>query len=189
MQSLSTVNLDKLGSCAKVSVSKSETLIVGAKGLPESYADRVEEIRSRSAVTPDDDEREHCKRRLALLSGGVAVLRVGGATEAELRERRDRVDDALHARQVVKMSCCAPLRQIVANSGGVPDIVLARVLEGETRQGYNAYTEQYGDMLEMGIIDPARVVRCALKNAASAAGMMLTAGCTLIEDEPAQQNT
>ena len=224
-QSLGTVNLDKLGSCTKVIVSKTETLIIGAKGQPESYADRVDEIRSRAAATPDDDEREHCKRRLALLSGGVAVLRVGGATEAELRERRDRVDDALHAtqaalkegivpgggvalaraskhlsqnavtgpaaagRQVVKISCCAPLRQIVANSGGVPDIVLARVLEGEARQGYNAYTEHYGDMLEMGIIDPTRVVRCALKNAASAAGMMLTAGCTLIEDEPAQQNT
>ena len=225
INSLGSMNLDKLGSCVKATISKSETILVGARGSQETYADRIEEIRQRAAETPDDDERAHCKRRLSLLSGGVAVLRVGGATEAELRERRDRVDDALHAtqaalkegivpgggvalarasralssslasgpfaagKQVVKLACCTPLRQIVANSGGVPDIVLARVLEGETRQGYNAYSETYGDMLEMGIIDPARVVRCALRNAASAAGMMLTAGCTLIEDEPPQQNT
>jgi chaperonin GroEL len=218
VSSLASTSIDSLGSCLRATISKSESILVGAKGTAESYADRVEEIRARAAETPDEDEREHCKRRLALLSGGVAVLKVGGATEAELRERRDRVDDALHAtqaalregivpgggvalaraskqlsevqpgpytagRQVVRHACSMPLRQIVANSGGVPDIVLARVLEGETRQGYNAYTETYGDMLEMGIIDPARVVRCALKNAASAAGMMLTAGCTLVEDE------
>jgi chaperonin GroEL len=217
--SLATVNLDNLGSCMKVTVSKSETILIGAKGNQESYADRVTEIRERAIETPDDDERDHCRRRLSLLSGGVAVLRVGGATEAELRERKDRVDDALHAtqaalregvvpgggvalarasaclasqlytgpdaagRQVVRLACCAPLRQIVANSGGVPDIVLTRVLEGTDKQGYNAYTEVYGDMLEMGIIDPAKVVRCALRNAASAAGMMLTAGCSIVEDD------
>jgi chaperonin GroEL len=222
---LATMQLDTLGSCTRVVVSKSETILIGAKGNQESYADRIAEIRSRAAETPEDDEREHCKRRLALLSGGVAVLRVGGATEAELRERKDRVDDALHAtqaalkegivpgggvalarassllnamtgtgpeaagRQVVRQSCCMPLRQIVANSGGVPDIVLAHVLSGPDRQGYNAYTEAYGDMLEMGIIDPTRVVKCALRNAASAAGMMLTAGCSIVEDDAAQQNT
>jgi chaperonin GroEL len=223
--SLGTVSLDSLGSCTRITVSKNETILVGAKGSQETYADRIQEIRARAEETAEDDERAHCKRRLALLSGGVAVLRVGGATEAELRERRDRVDDALHAtqaalregivpgggvalarashllgakkhagpdaagRQVVKNACCFPLRQIVANSGGVPDIVLARVLEGSDRQGYNAYTEQYGDMLEMGIIDPAKVVRCALRNAASAAGMMLTAGCSIIDDDSAQLNT
>lgn len=220
--SLSTVSMDSLGSCTRISVSKQETIIVGSKADQKSYADRVAEIRIRASETPDDDEREHCKRRLALLSGGVAVLRVGGATEAELRERKDRVDDALHAtqaalregivpgggvalaraaqilgtisttgaevagRQVVKQACCSPLRQIVANSGGVPDIVLARVSEGTDRIGYNAYSEKYGDMLEMGIIDPTRVVKCALKNAASAAGMMLTAGCSIVEDDSRQ---
>jgi chaperonin GroEL len=223
--SLANVNIDSLGACVKVSVSKTETILVGAKGNPEAYSDRVTEIRTRASETPDDDEREHCRRRLALLSGGVAVLRVGGATEAELRERKDRVDDALHAtqaalregivpgggvalarasaklnnlgvtgseaagRHVVRLACCSPLRQIVLNSGGVPDIVLTRVLDGSDNQGYNAYTESYGDMLEMGIIDPTRVVRCALRNAASAAGMMLTAGCSIVEDEPQQQNT
>jgi len=217
--SLSSTQLDKLGACDKVAVSKSETILVGAKGDQTTYADRISEIRARSREAIDESEREHCKRRLALLSGGVAVLRVGGATEAELRERKDRVDDALHAtqaalregivpgggvalaraskllsvavssgpdsagRHVVKHACCSPLRQIVANSGGVPDIVLARVMEGADSAGYNAYTEAYGDMLEMGIIDPARVVRCALRNAASASGMMLTAGCSIIETE------
>lgn len=222
---LATTQLDALGSCTKVTISKLETILIGAKGIQDAYADRVSEIRLRSEETTDEDEREHCKRRLALLSGGVAVLRVGGATEAELRERKDRVDDALHAtqaalregivpgggvalarasallsgmkgtgpeaagRQVVRQACCMPLRQIVANSGGVPDIVLSNVLSGPDRQGYNAYTEAYGDMLEMGIIDPTRVVKCALKNAASAAGMMLTAGCSIVEDDAAQPNT
>lgn len=228
IQGLASAQLDSLGSCTRVTISKSETILVGAKGNRETYADRIAEIRARAEETPEDDEREHCRRRLALLSGGVAVLRVGGATEAELRERKDRVDDALHAtqaalkegivpgggvalarasahlatssggtvagseaagRHVVRIACCAPLRQIVANSGGVPDIVLSKVLEGPDKQGYNAYTETYGDMLEMGIIDPARVVKCALKNAASAAGMMLTAGCSIVEDDPKQPNT
>lgn len=222
--SLATTSLDNLGSCTRITVTKSETILVGAKGDLSRYEDRVAEIRYRAEETADEDEREHCKRRLSLLSGGVAVLRVGGATEAELRERRDRVDDALHAtqaalkegvvpgggvalarassklssttaagamtagQQVVKIACCAPLRQIVANSGGVPDIVLANVMSSERNTGYNAYTEEYGDMLEMGIIDPARVVRCALKNAASAASMMLTAGCSIVEDVARQQN-
>lgn len=217
--SLASVQLDKLGACDKVAISKNETILIGAKGSPTAYEDRVSEIRARSREATDEGEKEHCKRRLALLSGGVAVLRVGGATEAELRERKDRVDDALHAtqaalregivpgggvalarasrllssgstsgpdsagRHVVRQACCSPLRQIVANSGGVPDIVLAKVLEGADSMGYNAYTEVYGDMLEMGIIDPARVVRCALRNAASAAGMMLTAGCSIIESD------
>jgi chaperonin GroEL len=216
--SLSSTPLDSLGSCTKATISKSETILVGAKGDLSKHSDRVAEIRARAEETTDEDEREHCKRRLSLLSGGVAVLRVGGATEAELRERRDRVDDALHAtqaalregivpgggvalarasaclasgasagssaagRQVVRIACCAPLRQIVANSGGVPDIVLANVMASEKNRGYNAYTEEYGDMIEMGIIDPARVVRCALKNASSAASMMLTAGCSIVAD-------
>jgi len=222
---LATTPLDSLGFCTRVTISKLETILVGSKGSQETFSDRVSEIKARADETTDDDERDHCKRRLALLSGGVAVLRVGGATEAELRERKDRADDALHAtqaalregivpgggvalakasvkltskslagpeaagRHVVRQACCAPLRQIVANSGGVPDIVLSRVLDGPDTQGYNAYTETHGDMLKMGIIDPARVVRCALKNAASAAGMMLTAGCSIVEDETSLLNT
>jgi chaperonin GroEL len=116
--------------------------------------------------------------------GGVALARASASLVAAGLTGHEAA-----GRHVVKTACCMPLRQIVANSGGVPDIVLARVLEVTDCHGYNAYTEQYGDMLEMGIIDPARVVRCALKNAASAAGMMLTAGCSIVDDDSKQLNT
>jgi chaperonin GroEL len=171
-------------------------------------------------MTPEEAERRVIRDRLAILSGGVAVLRVGGATEAELRERRDRVDDALHATQaalkdgvlpgggvalaraaaslgrepalndgqnagiaLVRTACAAPLKQIVYNSGGVPDLVHAKVMEMTATCGYDAYSEKFGDMLEMGIIDPTRVSTSALRNAASAAGMLLTVGCALVEED------
>lgn len=216
---LNQVNIDELGSCNKALISRNETILVGCRTNEDLRAARVDEIRSALESTPDDDHRKFLRQRLSLLAGGVAVLRVGGATEAELRERRDRVDDALHATQaamkegilpgggvalaragrglelpggtydaihagyqVVKTACSAPLKQIVQNSGGVADVVFAKVIEMDSRHGYNAYTDTYGDMMTMEIIDPLRVVRCALKNASSAAGMMLTAGCALIED-------
>jgi len=216
---LNTINLDKLGACNKAIISRSETVLVGCKTDVTQRNLRTEEIMSTLGNTIDDDHRHFLRQRLSHLAGGVAVLRVGGATEAELRERRDRVDDALHATQaamkegilpgggvalaragkllkpppgaydavnagfhVAKLACYAPLKQIVQNSGGVADVVFAKVLELSERHGYNAYTDTYGDMMEMEIIDPLRVVRCALKNAASAAGMMLTAGCALVED-------
>lgn len=216
---LNQVNIDELGSCNKALISRNETILVGCKTNEDLRESRVAEIRSTLESTPDDDHRKFLRQRLSLLAGGVAVLRVGGATEAELRERRDRVDDALHATQaamkegilpgggvalaragrglelptgpydaihagyqVVKTACSAPLKQIVQNSGGVADVVFAKVIEMDSRHGYNAYTDTYGDMMQMEIIDPLRVVRCALKNASSAAGMMLTAGCALVED-------
>lgn len=216
---LNSIRLEELGSCSKALVSRGETVLVGCRTDIESRDARVNEVRSALQACFEDDQRTFLRSRLSMLAGGVAVLRVGGATEAELRERRDRVDDALHATQaamkegilpgggvalaragkrlaipqsensaiyagfqVVKTSCYAPLKQIVQNSGGVADVVFAKVIEGDNRFGYNAYTDTYGDMMEMEIIDPLRVVRCALKNAASAAGMMLTAGCALVED-------
>lgn len=216
---LNQVNIDDLGSCSKALISRNETILVGCRTNEDLRESRVSEIRSTLDATPDDDHRKFLRQRLSLLAGGVAVLRVGGATEAELRERRDRVDDALHATQaamkegilpgggvalaragrglelptgpydaihagyqVVKTACSAPLKQIVQNSGGVADVVFAKVIEMDSRHGYNAYTDTYGDMMQMEIIDPLRVVRCALKNASSAAGMMLTAGCALVED-------
>jgi chaperonin GroEL len=216
---LNQVNIDELGTCNKALISRGETVLVGCRTNETQRESRVAEIRSLLETTPDEDHRKFLRQRLSLLAGGVAVLRVGGATEAELRERRDRVDDALHATQaamregilpgggvalaragkrlslpsgsydaihagyqVVKTSCSAPLKQIVQNSGGVADVVFVKVIEGDSRYGYNAYTDTYGDMMQMEIIDPLRVVRCALKNAASAAGMMLTAGCALVED-------
>lgn len=219
MSRINQLNIEDFGTCNKAIISRSETVLVGCKTDEPAKASRVDEIRMLLEETPDEDHRRFLRQRLSLLAGGVAILRVGGATEAELRERRDRVDDALHATQaamregilpgggvalaragktlkldtaepgalqagyhVVKTACSAPLKQIVQNSGGVADVVLAKVIEMDTRCGYNAYTDTYGDMMQMEIIDPLRVVRCALKNAASAAGMMLTAGCALVED-------
>jgi len=216
---LNSVALDKFGTCSKVLVSRSETIIINAKGTQESYSERIDEIKQRLESATNELEKNYFKKRLSMLWGGVALLRVGGATEAELKERSDRADDALHAtqaamkdgivpgggialaraaskivinesdsaaaagRQIIRSACYAPLKQIVANSGGVPDIVLAKVLEADSKIGYDAFKETYGDMLLMGIIDPTRVVSCALINAASAASMMLTAGCSIILDE------
>lgn len=216
---INQLNIEDFGTCNKAIISRAETVLVGCKTDESAKNTRVEEIRYLIEETPDEDHRRFLRQRLSLLAGGVAILRVGGATEAELRERRDRVDDALHATQaamkegilpgggvalaragkslsltttehnalqagyhVVRTACSAPLKQIVQNSGGVADVVLAKVIEMDSRHGYNAYTDTYGDMMQMEIIDPLRVVRCALKNAASAAGMMLTAGCALVED-------
>lgn len=216
---LNSINVDTLGTCTRALISRSETVLVGCKTNTGARDSRVAEVRQALETCHEDDQRAFLKSRLSMLAGGVAVLRVGGATEAELRERRDRVDDALHATQaamkegilpgggvalaragrnlklpggeqtaihagyqVVKNACYAPLKQIVQNSGGVADVVFAKVIEGDDRFGYNAYTDTYGDMMEMEIIDPLRVVRCALKNSSSAAGMMLTAGCALVED-------
>jgi len=217
--SASNFALDSLGTCSKVQVSRSECVIVGSKPDRERAQERTQALRDQLESTPDETERKIIKDRLAVLSGGVAVLRVGGATEAELRERRDRVDDALHATQaalkdgvlpgggvalaraaatlkrraelnegqnagigLVRTACGSPLKQIVANSGGVPDLVHAKVMELTDSAGYDAYRERFGDMLEMGIIDPTRVSLAALRNAASAAGMLLTIGCALIEE-------
>jgi chaperonin GroEL len=216
----SQFSLDSLGTCNKVQVSRSECVIVGSKPNKDRAASRAASLRDQLESTPEESERRVIRDRLAILSGGVAVLRVGGATEAELRERRDRVDDALHATQaalregilpgggvalarasstlqrdpalndgqnaglsMVRTACGAPLKQIVYNSGGVADLVHARVMELPATSGYDAYREKFGDMLEMGIIDPTRVSLSALRNAASAAGMLLTIGCALIEDE------
>jgi len=213
-------SLDSLGSCTRIQVSRSECVIVGSKPNKDRASERVEALRRQLEMTPEEAERRVIRDRLAILSGGVAVLRVGGATEAELRERRDRVDDALHATQaalkdgvlpgggvalaraaaslgrepalndgqnagiaLVRTACAAPLKQIVYNSGGVPDLVHAKVMEMTATCGYDAYSEKFGDMLEMGIIDPTRVSTSALRNAASAAGMLLTVGCALVEED------
>lgn len=219
VNNLNSVSLDELGSCSRALISRNETIIVNAKGDQKNYANRIDEIKQKLEDSVNESERIFLKKRLSMLWGGVALLRIGGATEAELRERRDRADDALHAtqsalkegavpgggvalaraaskiivdeqdqravagRQIVRNACFAPLKQIAANSGGVPDIVLANVLAAKDNDGYDAYNAVYGNMIELGIIDPTRVVKCALINAASAASMMLTAGCAIIQDD------
>ena len=212
-------DFDKLGGCRKVLVGRSGTIFVDGLGEKETIQYRItalkEQIKDESL---DSDERMFLKQRLAKLAGGVAILRVGGSTEAELKERKDRVDDALNATlaaieegivpgggislaksalfleeycsdqidagaQIVKNACCVPLKQIIINAGGAPDVVLQKVLESSDHTfGYDALKEVYGDMFEMGIIDPLKVVRAALENAASAAGMMLTVGCAMVEE-------
>jgi len=220
-KSISDLDLADLGRCKKVVVGRNSSIFIDGAGKKEDIDNRIDNIRCQlEDVVLDDAERGLLKSRLSKLSGGIAVLRVGGATEAELKERRDRVDDALSAtqaaiesgivpgggvalvrasfsltslkgidgisagREVIRKACESPLKQIVANSGGTPDVVLERVKKmKKNTHGYNAMTDTYGDMFEMGIIDPFKVVRCALENAVSAASMMLTVGCAMIEDK------
>lgn len=215
------VELRNLGTCKKVIVGRSSTIFVGCDADVDDVKSRANSIRLQlNDITIDDDERMSLRLRLSRLAGGVAILRVGGATEAELGERRDRVDDALSATQaaidegilpgggvalvrasasidasdmndgvsagktVIKNACLAPLSQIVRNAGGSPEVVLEKVVGTESQtHGYNAATGTYGDMFEMGIIDPSKVVRSAFENAASAASMMLTVGCAMVEEE------
>ena len=223
---LSKITIQDLGRCKRAIIGRYKTILIDTAGKKEDIDERSREIRSQiDDPSIDQQEREALRRRLARLSGGVAVLRVGGATEPELKERRDRVDDALHATkaaveegilpgggtalvraaakvrrrpmknrsdsfkqgaEVIFQSCCAPLRQIVSNAGRNPELVLSRVERLRDNMGYDAATERYVDTLESGIVDPLKVVRSALENAHSAASMLLSVGCTIVDDSPAE---
>lgn len=222
---LETATIDLLGTCEKVTISKDNTTIVNGSGDKESIKNRVSEIETQREVTTSDYDREKLQERLAKLAGGVAVLYVGAASEVEMKEKKDRVDDALHATraaveegivagggvallrakkvladvkaenadeatgmQIVSRAVEAPLRTIVENAGLEGSVVVAKVAEGQGDFGYNAKTDEYVDMLAAGIIDPKKVTRVALENAASVAGMILTTECALIdikEESPA----
>jgi chaperonin GroEL len=212
------LQLSSLGTCTRVIVSRHETTFIGGAGSQEKIDQRIAACKESLRSSQEIEEAQHHKARLARLAGGVAVIRVGGATESELRERKDRVDDALHATQaaiaegivpgggvalvrsagsvvadsldgysagktIVKNACSFPLKQIVYNAGGTPDVILNSVAAQDKNYGYDAYRGVFGNMFEMGIIDPVKVVRSALENAASAAGMMLTIGCAMVDDE------
>ena len=215
--------LDMLGSAEKVTMNKENTTIVDGAGQKEAIAARIAMIRGGIEVAKSDYDREKLQERLAKLSGGVAVLYVGAATEVEMKEKKDRVDDALAATraaveegivpgggvayiravaalenmkgenedqttgiQIVKRAIEEPLRQIVANAGGEGSVVVNKVKESEGSMGYNARDDKYEDMLAAGIIDPTKVSRVALENAASIASMFLTTECVLAEKkEPA----
>ena len=216
--SLEKVELADLGSAKKVQISKDTTVIVDGAGKPDLIKARVEQIRKQIEDTTSDYDKEKLQERVAKLAGGVAVIKVGAATEVEMKEKKDRVNDALHATRAaveegivpgggvalvraltalkalkgnnhdqtvgIGILCRAieePLRQIVSNAGGEPSVVLARVKEGQGAYGFNAATEEYGDMLEMGILDPTKVTRSALQNAASIAGLMLTTEAMVAE--------
>jgi chaperonin GroEL len=219
--SLDKTTADDLGSAKRVVISKDNTTVVDGDGQKAAINARIEQIRAEIENTTSDYDREKLQERLAKLAGGVAVIKVGAATEVEMKEKKDLVDDALHATRAaveegivpgggvalvrtadtirssiktanadqeigVKIALRAmeePFRQIVANAGVEPSVVLNQVREGKGNHGYNAQTEEYGDMLEMGIIDPTKVTRSALQNAASIAGLMLSTE-VMITDKP-----
>jgi chaperonin GroEL len=222
---LSTIQLGELGRCKRVIVGRYRSIFIDAMGEKNLIAARSTELRSQlSDMTLESHDIEALKRRLSRLAGGVAVLRVGGATEAELKERRDRVDDALHATRaaveegilpgggtalvraaaktrskisrnssdsfkqgadVILQACVVPLKQIVINAGLNPDMVLSKVERLKGDNGFNASTGKYVSTFEAGILDPLKVVRLALENAHSAASVLLSVGCTVVDDNPA----
>ncbi len=216
---LESVDLDMLGRADKVVVDKDNTTIIGGKGNPEDIKARIEQIKKQIETTTSEYDKEKLQERLAKLAGGVAIIKVGAATEAELKEKKDRVDDAVHATKaaveegivpgggvalyrasralcnikeentdkawgikIVKNACKVPLKQIAYNAGFEGSVILEKIKDAENiNYGFNAATGEYVDMVEAGIIDPTKVVRTALQNAASIAGTMLTAECLIAE--------
>ncbi|MBP3382339.1 MAG: chaperonin GroEL [Tidjanibacter sp.] len=215
---LDAATVEMLGVADKVTISKDNTTIVDGAGAEEAIAARVAQIRNQMESATSDYDREKLQERLAKLAGGVAVLYVGAATEVEMKEKKDRVDDALAATRaaieegiipgggvayiraadaiadlrgdnddettgiaIVRRAIEEPLRQIVANAGGEGSVVVNKIKEGKGSFGYNARSDRYEDMFEAGIIDPTKVARVALENAASIASMFLTTECVLAE--------
>ena len=175
---LDMATIDMLGSAEKVTVDKENTTIVNGNGDKQLIADRVAQIKAQIEKTTSDYDREKLHERLAKLAGGVAVLYVGAPSEVEMKEKKDRVDDALSA---TRAAVAEPLRQIVANAGLEGAIIVQKVKEGEGDFGYNARNEKYENFFATGVIDPAKVTRVALENAASIAGMFLTTECVIAE--------
>jgi chaperonin GroEL len=222
-RTLEKVALEDLGRARRVEVDKDKTTLIGGGGDPGAVAARVKQVRAELDAATGDYDREKLEERLAKLAGGVAVIKVGGATETEMKERKIRTEDALHATRaaveegvlpgggvalvraravlaqvssenpdqaagvrIVERALAEPLRQIVANAGLDPSVVLDAVARGTGSHGYNAATGVYGDMIEMGILDPTKVTRHALLNAASIAGLILTLDC-MIAQTPAEE--
>ena len=216
--SLEKATLDDLGQAKRIEIGKENTTIIDGFGDAAQIEARVAEIRQQIETATSDYDKEKLQERVAKLAGGVAVIKVGAATEVEMKEKKDRVEDALHATraaveegvvagggvallraraalenlhtgnadqdagvQIVLRAVESPLRQIVANAGGEPSVVVNKVLEGKGNYGYNAGSGKYGDMIEMGVLDPAKVTRSALQHAASIAGLMLTTDCMIAE--------
>lgn len=216
--SLEKATLEDLGQAKRIEIGKENTTIIDGFGDAAQIEARVAEIRQQIETATSDYDKEKLQERVAKLAGGVAVIKVGAATEVEMKEKKDRVEDALHATraaveegvvagggvallraraalenlhtgnadqdagvQIVLRAVESPLRQIVANAGGEPSVVVNKVLEGEGNYGYNAGSGEYGDMIEMGVLDPAKVTRSALQHAASIAGLMLTTDCMIAE--------
>ena len=222
---LDKTTLEQLGSAKRIEVTKENTTIIDGAGKPEAIAERVKNIRQQIDAATSDYDREKLQERVAKLAGGVALVKVGAATEVEMKEKKARVEDALHATRaaveegivagggtaliraksaikdlkgdndeqnagikIVLRAMEEPMRQIVANAGEEPSVVVNSVANGTGNYGYNAQTGVYGDMVEMGVLDPTKVTRTALQNAASVAGLILTTDCMVAdypEDKPA----
>ncbi|HSQ62843.1 MAG TPA: chaperonin GroEL, partial [Polyangiaceae bacterium] len=214
---LENVTISDLGRAKRVTLDKDNTTIVDGAGEKKAIEGRIEEIRKQIETTTSDYDREKLQERLAKLVGGVAVVKVGAATETEMKEKKARVEDALHATRaaveegivpgggvaliraqsaldnlkvsdeqmfgikIIRRAIEEPLRQIVGNAGLEGSIVVNKVKEGKDDFGYNAASDQYGNLLKMGVIDPVKVVRTALQNAASVASLMLTTECLVAE--------
>src|SRR5574343_514636 len=209
--SLEKATVKDLGRAKRVEIRKETTTIIDGAGEQQVITDRVASIQRQIEETTSDYDREQLQERVAKLAGGVAVIKIGAATEVEMKEKKDRVDDALHATRaaveegivagggvallraikaleslkgdnedqtagisILRRAMEAPLRQIVTNAGEEASVVLNKVKEGSGNYGYNASTGEYGDLVEMGILDPTKVTRTALQNAASVASLMLT---------------
>ena len=216
--SLEKATIDDLGRAKRVQVGKENTTIIDGAGKASDIKARVQQIHQQIEETTSDYDREKLQERVAKLAGGVAVIKVGAATEVEMKEKKARVEDALHSTRaaveegvvpgggvalvralsklkglkgenedqdtgisIARRAIHEPLRQIVANSGGEPSVVLNKVLDGKANFGFNAQTEEYGDLVKMGILDPTKVVRTALQNASSIAGLLITTEATVAE--------
>jgi chaperonin GroEL len=221
---LAEAGMDVLGTCEKIEISKDKTTIINGFGEADAVQQRITSIRAEIEQSKSDYDKEKLQERLAKLAGGVSVLYIGAATETEMKEKKDRVDDALAATRaaveegivpgggvalircassldqvktvnedeklgvdIVRKALQAPLKQIVANAGGNGEVVAHFVEEGTLAYGYNARTNEYGDMIEMGIIDPTKVTRTAIENAASIASMLLMTECVIV-DEPGKED-
>lgn len=217
-RTLESATLTDLGSAKRVHITKDNTTIIDGAGDKKDIQDRITQLRARTEETSSDYDREKLQERVAKLAGGVAVIKVGAASELEMKEKKARVEDALHATraaveegvvpgggvalvrvmqalktlkgendtqtvgvQLIARALEAPLRQIVTNAGSEASVVLNKVMEGKGNFGFNAATGEYGDMIDMGILDPTKVTRTALQQAASVAGMMITTECMITE--------
>ena len=216
--SLEKATLEHLGTAKKIEVTKENTTLIDGAGSADAIENRVKQLRQQMEGTSSDYDREKLQERVAKLAGGVALIKVGAATEVEMKEKKARVEDALHATRaaveegvvpgggvalirakkaiaslkgdndeqnagirIVLRAMEEPLRQIVANAGDEPSVVVNKVAHGEGNYGYNAQSGQYGDLVAMGVLDPTKVTRTALQNAASVASLILTTDCMVAE--------
>jgi chaperonin GroEL len=216
--SLEKATLNELGQAKRIEIGKEETTIIDGQGDAKAIEGRVKNIRAQIEESTSDYDKEKLQERVAKLAGGVALVKVGAATEVEMKEKKARVEDALHATRaaveegivpgggvaliraraavlklkgdnhdqdcgikIVARALEEPLRWIAANAGDEPSVVVNKVLEGKGNYGYNAQSGEYGDMVDMGVLDPTKVARCALQNAASVAGLILTTDAMVAE--------